>query len=129
MFKKKEIKFNSKLREFDRNYEKNNNGEVDNGVYIECEYSNYSMNLPEHRKESINEETRNSKAKMNENKKMSSMIDPMKKIEISDLGISEIDMDLISRIETFGYPKNYIINCLLKNEMNHCTATYYLMKE
>ena len=32
------IKFCSKLREFDRNYEKNNNGELDNGVYIECEY-------------------------------------------------------------------------------------------
>ena len=29
-------------------------------------------------------------------------------------------------VEDFGYKKDYIIKSLINNELNHCTATYYL---
>lgn len=29
---------------------------------------------------------------------------------------------------SFGYPDDYIQNCLWKNECNYCTSTYYLLQ-
>ena len=36
--------------------------------------------------------------------------------------------DVIKDIEELiGYKKNYLVQCLRKNEINYATATYYLM--
>jgi len=81
------IKFCSKLREFDRNYEKNNNGELDNGVYIECEYSNYSINLPEYHKEDEEKEDKPIIIPERASSLLSVFIDdPLRKMTINDLG-------------------------------------------
>jgi len=81
------IKFCSKLREFDRNYEKNNNCELDNGVYIECEYSNYSINLPEYHKEEEDKEAHQNPIAERKRSNLSTFInDPLRKITINDIG-------------------------------------------
>jgi hypothetical protein len=38
--------------------------------------------------------------------------------------------DIIKDIEMYvGYDKKYLVNCLLKNEINYATATYYLLEK
>jgi hypothetical protein len=37
-----------------------------------------------------------------------------------------IDENALKFVEDFGYNRNYIIESLMNDELNHCTATYYL---
>ena len=43
--------------------------------------------------------------------------------EKNNLNINE---NAVKFVEDFGYNREYIIKSLLNNELNHCTATYYL---
>ncbi len=45
--KRRMIKFAARVKEVDRQYEKNNNGDVDNGVYNKCAYSTNKSNNAE----------------------------------------------------------------------------------
>lgn len=38
-----------------------------------------------------------------------------------------LDDQIVDKVESYGYPKEYIMNCLECNETNYCTAAYYLM--
>ena len=38
-----------------------------------------------------------------------------------------LDDDVIKKIEIFGYKKDYIKKCIGNNEINYCSATYYLL--
>ena len=41
-----------------------------------------------------------------------------------------IKNDVLKEIENLiGYDKKYLVNCLLKNEINYATATYYLLEK
>lgn len=119
------IKFNPKLRDIDRNYERNNNGELDNGVYVECEYSNYSENLPEHRMEPNNPKTNDKESKSRS--KNGGKTHHLKDSAIKNLNGNNLNMKIIKQISEFGYSKSFIIDSLVKNEMNYATTSYYLL--
>lgn len=37
------------------------------------------------------------------------------------------DEAVISMVEEFGFPRDYIVKCLNENVNNHCTTSYYLL--
>ena len=49
-------------------------------------------------------------------------IDPRNKIMINEEIVKDIE-------NLIGYNRKYLINCLLKNEINYATATYYLLEK
>lgn len=37
------------------------------------------------------------------------------------------DDKITEEVETYGFPKPYILKCLKENVNNHCTTSYYLL--
>ena len=110
--------FGNKVKEFNRNYELNNNGECDNGILINTKSSN-----------SINSIINNS-ANLNVNDNI--VDDDNEKNKKNDFYLSKEDEEkrkekILSKIEELGYDKNYTLEKLKSNELCHVTAVYYLM--
>ncbi len=110
--------FGNKVKEFNRNYELNNNGECDNGILINTKSSN-----------SINSIINNS-ANLNLNDNI--VDDDNEKNKKNDFYLSKEDEEkrkekILSKIEELGYDKNYTLEKLKSNELCHVTAVYYLM--
>ena len=38
-----------------------------------------------------------------------------------------LDESVIENVEKLGYKKDYVKKCVINNEINYCTATYYLL--
>ena len=38
-----------------------------------------------------------------------------------------IDENILKSMETLGYKKEYVQKCITSNEVNYCTATYFLL--
>eukprot|EP00826_Nyctotherus_ovalis_P026843 TRINITY_DN2093_c0_g1_i1.p1 TRINITY_DN2093_c0_g1~~TRINITY_DN2093_c0_g1_i1.p1 ORF type:complete len:720 (-),score=227.83 TRINITY_DN2093_c0_g1_i1:141-2300(-) len=113
------IRFSMKVRDVDRQYEKNNNGDVDNGVYTKFLVNSNEDDL--NKKESFNtesmsEDSIDTTGRLSKAKVPSFINKPMK-----------IDEKALVRIEKLGYPREYVKKCIHGNELNHATATYYLM--
>jgi len=112
------IKFNGKVRDINRNYELNNNQEIDNGVVItpndsddkEKKYENNLMNG------SYN------------NKFISKHISPHnEKNEYEEKNTDEINENALDMIQNLGYKKFYMKKSLTKNEFNYATTSYKLI--
>eukprot|EP00826_Nyctotherus_ovalis_P037571 TRINITY_DN3435_c0_g1_i9.p1 TRINITY_DN3435_c0_g1~~TRINITY_DN3435_c0_g1_i9.p1 ORF type:complete len:551 (+),score=144.98 TRINITY_DN3435_c0_g1_i9:87-1739(+) len=118
--KKDVVRFGAKARDLDRQYERNNNGEVDNGVYNKfmCGTSDENPCSSESAESSI---TVSLESKMR--KSESTLLCTTDQ----STGIWDINRNALNIIESFGYPKDYVRKCLNSNELNHATATYYLL--
>ena len=143
--KKELIKFSPKVRDYDRQYEKNNNGELDNGVYnkfvCESKVSNQSIENDELEcvKNSIEskEDVRLNNDSHVESKKdlgfSQHKLICSDNLDKSDLSIQanyddlEINSEAMKQLENFGFPKFLVENGLKSNELNHATTTYYLL--
>jgi len=100
------IKFNAKVKKIDRKYEKNNNYELDNGIY-----NNQSPIL-----------TATVKTKMNiKNVIKRSLVDSLIQKPLV------IDEEIVEKVVKLGYPKAYIIKSLEESEHNYATTSYYLL--
>ncbi len=132
--KRTAIRFSGKVRDVDRQYEKNNNGDVDNGVYNQLVCGS---------KEDCGADSPSSLD--------ASFDSPAPPIADQQLGqiygtastqtqstmvgrtatdmhvTAQIDDDVIGRMEGFGFPRAYTVGCLNANKLNHATATYYLL--
>ncbi len=42
---------------------------------------------------------------------------------------AQIDQALVQSIDQYGFDRNTTMDCLVKNEKNSMTATYYLLKK
>ncbi|CAI2362159.1 unnamed protein product [Moneuplotes crassus] len=116
--KKKTIKFKGRVKELDREYEKNNNGDLDNGVY-----NRNTESLLESVHDSIQDLANNQD--LNEENSEEEVVNAH---DISEFDQVVIDYELVDFIvQNFGYPKQYIITELEKNSNNYCTALYYLL--
>ena len=114
------VKFNGKVRELNKNYELNNNGEIDNGMIISPNGNtiNSINNEPFEQKKEI-------KKGMIMSNRVSGLCSPVP--ESNKLLSEELDEEVISQIEKFGYSNNFIVKCLLNNFLNYATASYYLL--
>lgn len=127
------IKICGKAKEANRNYELNNNGEIDNGVLISKTTIISNISIAEE------EDKANSKPISPANEAESKLTSP--KVESNRYSKSHtlydstsnntntyfIDDLLISKIEEFGYSKEYVLKSLNNNELNHATATYFIL--
>ena len=120
------IKFSVKVKELNRIYELNNNGEIDNGIVISMDsnekqfYNNISPSpynlgsfFSKGNSKAISpinelEDNLSSKRELKENKK-------------------EIIEDALNEISKLGYLKPYVRECLNNNEKNYATASYFLL--
>ena len=111
------ICFANKVREFNMNYELNNNGELDNGMLINTKTETVST--------SIKNNTLN-----NQNEFFIDEVISNKNIQ-SDFLKNENEKDkmenIFNKIQNLGYDINYVKECLKNNKICHATAVYYLM--
>ena len=140
---KDQIIFSKKIKEYNRLYELNNNGEVDNGVLINSKTQS-SINTSErssrsYKKNDIldlnisNEEScvvfnendeiievkkknNKTKEKKNSNKSINEEVDQTVKTN-----------NILNQMSLMGYDKKYVMDCVKKNELCHASAVYYLM--
>ena len=113
------IKFHGKIKEFNMNYELNNNEEIDNGMLINSKEEPIM-------KESNNDEKLENYVKNNNSRKniirsqnIHRPSSPYKQPPINNY--------IVKMVSEFGYGEDYVIKSLEKNELNHATAIYYLL--
>ena len=119
------IKFSPKTKELNRNYELNNNQDIDNGIVIFSKDSDEKSK----KEETLIEGNHNSKinnkhffplAKIEYNKKDS---------KDEDKNYEDINNKILEKIEILGYNKEYVKYCLIKKEFNYATATYRILEK
>ncbi len=85
----------------------------------------------------IKEIRKNKKKKQTEIEKLESMIQQQEKPDIAkfqeETALKSADTliineSIISQIEAFGYPKEYLVKALNHNELNYATTGYYLLE-
>jgi len=153
------ILFDENINILNRQYELNNNGEIDHGVLInrskmssscsnkligdgnkntkreELKDKNKSKSKEKNNKEIFIEEEQIKKLSENNSKNLIN-INKEKENNIHNRNINTMltnnsttifDENVIKNMENFGYQKDYIQKCIINNEINYCTATYYLL--
>ena len=132
------IAFSKKIKEFNRLYELNNNGEVDNGVLINSKTqssanltdrssSNKSksdalnINISNSNSLLLNENNEEKKNRTNraKNNSRKSLDEEMERHIKSN--------NILEQMKLMGYNRNYVLDCVKKNELCHASAVYYLM--
>ena len=152
------ILFDEKINILNRQYELNNNGEIDHGVLInrsnmtsrtnntnnneniKNNISKEKNNIDEQKVQQISEEDKSKKVLSCSNSKKSINISKEKEINVpnrnkgnylnSMLTYSStaiIDENILKNMENLGYKKEFIQKCISNNEINYCSATYYLL--
>ena len=115
----------NKVKEFNLNYELNNNGECDNGMLINTKTGSISSSMNNSskidgkltsRSRQRNEDEENILDELNEEENEEQVEDQEKKINI-----------ILDEIEKLGYDKKYVLNCVNKNILCYASSIFYLM--
>ena len=139
------IKFSAKVKELNRFYELNNNQEIDNGIVISpndsAEHNNINNNIDDispynngsyyskiHSKpfSPIGELDDDSK----KNKLAYNNYNDKKPINYNNNNYNEekiINENALLELENLGYKKSWVKQCLINNEINYATTSYYLL--
>ena len=120
------IKYVARVRDLNRNYELNNNQEIDNGVVItpnDSEDKEIKKEDKEIKKENyLVDKSYNSKF---QSRKISP---PKEKNEYDESNTAnEINENALDMIQNLGYKKYYMKKILAKNEFNYATTSYNLI--
>ena len=118
------IKFHGKAKEFNMNYELNNNEEIDHGMLINSK--NELISLEEGEDKDNNEKNIYLVKNNNSNNKLSNLPNKKKHRPSSPYRPPPINKSFVKMVSDLGYNEEYVIKCLEKNELNHATAIYYL---
>ena len=117
------IKFNPKAKDLNRNYELNNNKEIDNGIIIishDCEEKEIKVKSPI-------DSDKNSKL----NSRRFSPIGEKEGNNINRITIIRknniLNEKILEKMKNLGYEKEYIKYCINNKEFNYATATYKLL--
>ena len=114
------IKFVAKVKDINRNYELNNNQEIDNGVVI-------TPNDSEDKdKDKKNELPKYLNAGYN-TKYQSRHISPPNELNEENNTGDEINENALEMLQNLGYKKSFTKKCLIKNEFNYATTSYQLI--
>ena len=110
MIENDHLVFSNKVKEYNMNYELNNNGELDNGILINSKFDMENNTLTTESVYYFDEE------KANDIKTQGKIVQ------------KENEESLMNKMEKFGYNRKYVKECLDNNELCYATAVYYLMK-
>ena len=133
---KRLVKLSSKVKEIDRQYERNNNCEVDNGVYNKVNTKKDKNNLdPLENVLMCNDPFEGGDSpKMKSVKKVKKSPSPvlsgaMKSNLLNSLIPKPliINKRIVKKVVDLGYPEDYIIESLEKGLKNYATTTYFLL--
>ena len=122
------IKFHGKAKEFNMNYELNNNEEIDNGMLINSKNELISIEDDDINNALNNEnniylvKNNNNNSKSNKNKNLQNK----KHRPSSPYRPPPINKVFVKMVSDLGYNEEYVIKCLEKKELNHATTVYYL---
>ena len=121
LHKKDIIKFGAKVRDADRQYEKNNNCDNDNGVYNKfvCDSSNSNM-------ESISSYKSEHNSSYSEEENGGSFSKSQFTSEIVDDKI-EIQPEVMKEMSKLNFDCSKVKESLSKMQLNHATTTYFLL--
>jgi len=112
-------KFESRVQKEKIQYELNNNNIYDNGVVKEKDIINKDEEIKKNEEKIMNDKI----------KEIGSTIVNSDNDSFEDSEQLIIKNEIIQQIEKdIGYDRQFIINCLKKNEINYATATYNLLK-
>ncbi len=122
------ILFANKVREFNINYELNNNDELDNGMLINSKTETISTNrnntISNNNNNGYYYEDEKNVTNFKNNLQMKYSFNNNNNQVKNDKKKSE---NILNKIECLGYDKNYVKDCLKNNKICHATAIYYLM--
>ena len=138
------IIFNNKVKEYNLNYEINNNQEVDNGMMIKTKSdisssnSNLNISRTNYYKQNDNElfnyqfkEEKNKEKKIYnnnvKNKKYEYILEENNNYNDIDINNPKIN-EILNQIKNFGFTREYVINCIKNNILCHASTVYYLLK-
>ena len=131
------IKFHGKAKEFNMNYELNNNEEIDNGMLINSKNELLSTEKIKNEEDNDDDDDNNNNEEKNiyiiKNKnnnvyknKISNSQKKQKHRPSSPYRPPPINKDVVKMVSDLGYDEEYVMQCLEKNELNHATTIYYL---
>ena len=127
------IIYNNKVKEFNLNYELNNNQEVDNGMLIKTK-SDMSSLISDKNNSVISHNDEKNKREKDNNILLESKINFYKNVINDNENGNYINennpktIEILNEIENFGYKKEYVINCIKNNILCHASTIYYLLK-
>ena len=128
------MNFYMKVGEKNREYELRNNYEFDQGIIIDKKYNNKQklMNSKNNsfEKENNKKDKNNNILSNNDNNVENNNINDDKdknNNNYDDNKIAKINEKAVKSVENFGYNRQFIINSLQSNEINHAIASYYLI--
>ena len=104
------IIFNNKVKEFNLNFEVNNNQEIDNGMIIKT-HSDLTI--------SSASSFLSSEFKDDNNNVIN---------KYDDENNNNTDMNILNEMEQFGYDKKYVLSCIENNKLCYATTVFYLLK-
>ncbi len=110
------IKFCSKLREIDRQYERDNNSKIDNGVYVQAALLASPPISPK------SSGTKGLHAGLTRSTAGSSTTQ-------SSTPTNQLDKNVLEQMERMGFDRSFVIASLNGNVHNSATTCYYLMAE
>lgn len=124
----------------DRQYEKTNNQDFDNGVYHKYAYNQGkggNANGEEGKKDDdpdgLKEEVISQEDVLNQNLVRKGGKPNQKGAADMHSAFDEhnyylkVDEKIVEEVEDYGFPRPYIVKCLSENVNNHCTTSYYLL--
>lgn len=119
------MKFSVNVKDIDRQFEKNNNFDIDNGVYTKFIFSSKEEN----KEKDVEEGADNSDSEIGSIDSLDHEVEEVSKNgeRMDDLVKEKVDKGALEKMRTYGYAKEYVTKCLNNNELNHATATYYLL--
>ena len=113
----------NKVKEFNLNYELNNNGECDNGMLINTKTGTISSSLSSSSK--VDGKLTNRSRQRNEEENIFSDLN-----DENDGQGKEYERKInkiLEEIEKLGYDKKYVLNCVSKNILCYASSVFYLM--
>ena len=133
------------MKEYNRLYELNNNGEVDNGVLINSRTQS-SINMSEKSNKTNKSNNKNNILDLNiSNGSFIFFNENDDKIEVRKINDKnkennnnknnsneELDQkiksnNILNQMSLMGFDKKYVLDCVNKNELCHASTVYYLM--
>ena len=117
------ILIKNKVKEFNLNYELNNNGECDNGMLINTKTGTLSSSMNNSSK--IDGKITSRSRQRNEEENILSELneDLDEQGEAQEKKIEKI----LEEIEKLGFDKEYVLNCVNKNILCYASSVFYLM--
>ena len=116
---------NNKVKEYNLNYELNNNGECDNGMIINSKTGTLTSSVNNSNQKNDGQLTNRSRQRNNEDD--NDMLDEINENEEQEEEQETKINKILDEIEKIGYDKEYVLNCVNKNILCHASTIFYLM--